>query len=156
MPYERVQGQDLVFCLKVGTGCLCEQSFCQFWGNPLLCSRSCFKIASDRAKWSNYVHSHISGTQGVNTITFCASTEVLVSGGPDLQIRGGGGGRAGHPDPEIRGGGGSPWSHSLDPPLRHCWLPGTKCGQPLSCPVNLRLMHPFMALLTCFLFNATR
>ena len=25
--------------------------------------RSCFKITSDRAKWSYYVHSHLSGTQ---------------------------------------------------------------------------------------------
>ena len=24
-----------------------------------------FKMASEKAKWSNYVHSHISGTQGV-------------------------------------------------------------------------------------------
>ena len=28
----------------------------------------------------------------------------MVSGDPDLQIRGGGGGRAGHPDPEMMGG----------------------------------------------------
>ena len=30
---------------------------------------SCFKMASERATWSNYVqtvHSHLSGTQGVN------------------------------------------------------------------------------------------
>ena len=28
---------------------------------------SCFKMASDRAKWSNDVHSHIWGTQSVST-----------------------------------------------------------------------------------------
>ena len=60
---------------------------------------------------------------------------------PDLQIRGGGGGKGGHPDPEIRGEGGwspkkffsalqasvwsknkggggrAPWAPPLDPPL---------------------------------------
>ena len=44
---------------------------------------SCFKMASDRAKWSNYVHSHISGTQSVNTTPFCASTQALV---PNHQV----------------------------------------------------------------------
>ena len=33
---------------------------------------------TDWAKWSNYVHSHISGTQCVNTTPFCASTQALV------------------------------------------------------------------------------
>ena len=37
-------------------------------------------MASDRAKWSNYVHSHISGTQSVNTTPFCASTQARVPG----------------------------------------------------------------------------
>ena len=36
---------------------------------------SCFKMASDREKSSNYVHSHISGTQSVNTTPFCAGTQ---------------------------------------------------------------------------------
>ena len=39
---------------------------------------SCFKMASDRAKWSNYVYSHISGTQSVNTTPLIAGTQVLV------------------------------------------------------------------------------
>ena len=39
---------------------------------------SYFKVAPDRAKWSNYVHSHISGTQSVNTTPFCAVTQALV------------------------------------------------------------------------------
>ena len=39
---------------------------------------SCFKMASDRAKWSNHLHSHISGTQGVNATPFCAGTQALV------------------------------------------------------------------------------
>ena len=40
---------------------------------------SCFKMASDRAKCSDYLHSHISGT--VNATPFCASfvgTQALV------------------------------------------------------------------------------
>ena len=32
----------------------------------------------DRAKWSNYVHSLISSTHGVNTTPFCAGTLVLL------------------------------------------------------------------------------
>ena len=48
---------------------------------------SCFKMASDRAKWSNYVHSHISGTQSVNTTPFCAGTQTLVSENQDQSIR---------------------------------------------------------------------
>ena len=41
------------------------------WHSTALCSllTSCFKMASDRATWSNYVqtvHSHLSGTRGVN------------------------------------------------------------------------------------------
>ena len=32
----------------------------------------------DRAKWSNYVHSLISSTHGVNTTPFCAGTRVLL------------------------------------------------------------------------------
>ena len=39
---------------------------------PLL--GSCFKMTSGVAIWSNYVHSRISGTQGVNTTPFCAGT----------------------------------------------------------------------------------
>ena len=42
--------------------------------------RSCFRMASDRAKWSRYVRSHISGTQGVNATPFCAGTQTLVRG----------------------------------------------------------------------------
>ena len=38
-----------------------------------------FKIAAGRVKVSNYVHSYRSGTQGVNTKTFCAGTESLHS-----------------------------------------------------------------------------
>ena len=44
---------------------------------------SCFKMASDRAKWGNYIHSHISGTQSVNTAPFIAGTQVLV---PEHQL----------------------------------------------------------------------
>ena len=40
--------------------------------------RSCFRMASDRAKWSNYVHGHMAGTQGVNTTPFCAGTQTLL------------------------------------------------------------------------------
>ena len=38
------------------------------------------KPASDRAKWRTYVHSHISGTQVVNTPPFCAGTQAFVPG----------------------------------------------------------------------------
>ena len=37
-----------------------------------------FKIASDRVKWSNYVHIHISGTQSVNKTLFYAGIQALV------------------------------------------------------------------------------
>ena len=36
-------------------------------------------MASDRAKWSNYIHSHKLGSQSVNTTPFCAGTQVLVT-----------------------------------------------------------------------------
>ena len=44
---------------------------------------SCLKMASDRAKWSNDVHSHISGTQRVTTTPFCAGTQAFV---PEQQV----------------------------------------------------------------------
>ena len=37
-------------------------------------------MASDRAKWSNYVHGYKSGTQGVDTTPFCAGTHPHVLG----------------------------------------------------------------------------
>ena len=40
-------------------------------------------MASDGAKWSSYVHSHISDTQSVNTAPFCAGTQALV---PEHQV----------------------------------------------------------------------
>ena len=40
-------------------------------------------MASDRAKWSNYVHSHELGTKSVNTTPFCARTQALV---PEHQV----------------------------------------------------------------------
>ena len=39
-----------------------------------------FKMASDTVKWSNYVYSYMSGTQGVNTTPFCDGTQALVPG----------------------------------------------------------------------------
>ena len=39
---------------------------------------ACFKMASDRVTWSNYVPSRISGTQSVNTTPLCAGTQALV------------------------------------------------------------------------------
>ena len=38
----------------------------------------CFKMAPDWAKRSNYVHSHKSGIQSVNTTSFCAGIQALV------------------------------------------------------------------------------
>ena len=77
---------------KVGTGPLCTRtmdngqwtifvSSGQSTALFLLLS-SCFKMVSNRVKWSNYVHSHISGTQSVNTTPFCACTQALVPGHP--------------------------------------------------------------------------
>ena len=40
-------------------------------------------MASDRAKWSNYIHSHISGTKGVNTTPFFVGTQAMV---PEHQV----------------------------------------------------------------------
>ena len=44
----------------------------------LLLLSSCFNMESDGAKWSNYVHSHISGTLSGSTAPFCAGTQALV------------------------------------------------------------------------------
>ena len=66
---------------KVGTGSLCAHNFCKFLAVHcfvLAAISLCFKVASDRAKWNNYVHSHILGTQSVNMTPFCASTQALV------------------------------------------------------------------------------
>ena len=56
---------------------------------------SCFKMASDRTKWSNYVHSHMSGIQSVSTTPFCACTLALVPEhqvymwtAPEIQVKG--------------------------------------------------------------------
>ena len=45
---------------------------------------SCLKTAAVRAKWGKYVHSHISGTQSLNTTLFCAGTQALV---PERQVQ---------------------------------------------------------------------
>ena len=40
---------------------------------------SCFKMASAKARWSNYVHSHTKyGFQGVKTTPFSAGTQAVV------------------------------------------------------------------------------
>ena len=40
---------------------------------------ACFKMASDGAKCSNYVHSYILNTdQGVNTKPYCVDTQAMV------------------------------------------------------------------------------
>ena len=62
--------------LIVGTGSLCAHRLMLVLGYVLHCFAllpwPCFKMASDRMKWSTYVDSPISGTQGVNTTPFCA------------------------------------------------------------------------------------
>ena len=72
----------------MGTGSLCANRF-----NMLVLRQStalfselssCLKTAAVRAKWSNYVHSHISGTQSVNTAPFFAGTQALV---PERQVQ---------------------------------------------------------------------
>ena len=44
---------------------------------------SCFKMASDKAKWSNYIQSHIWGTKSVNTKPFCAGIQAPI---PEYQV----------------------------------------------------------------------
>ena len=44
---------------------------------------SCLKMASDKAKWSNYIQNHISGTKSVNTKPFCAGIQALI---PEYQV----------------------------------------------------------------------
>ena len=44
---------------------------------------SCFEMASDKAKWSNFIQSHISGTKSVNTKPFCAGIQELI---PEYQV----------------------------------------------------------------------
>ena len=44
---------------------------------------SCFEMASDKAKWSNFIQSHISGTKSVNTKPFCAGIQALI---PEYQV----------------------------------------------------------------------
>ena len=40
---------------------------------------SCFKMSSDKARWSNYVHSHTKyGFKGVKTTPFSAGTQAVV------------------------------------------------------------------------------
>ena len=64
---DQVQGLNLLLGHHVHTFLVsCGQSTALF---SVL--SSCLKMAADRAKWSNYVHSHISGTQSVNTTPFC-------------------------------------------------------------------------------------
>ena len=44
---------------------------------------SCFEMASDKAKWSNFIQSHISSTKSVNTKPFCAGIQALI---PEYQV----------------------------------------------------------------------
>ena len=67
----------------MGAGSLWEHNICKGSGqSTALFSRlsSSFKRVSGRAKCSNYVQSHITDTQSVNTIPFWASTWALVTG----------------------------------------------------------------------------
>ena len=64
----------------MSTGNLCAHFFCTF--EAVHCFVLAAKITSQ--KWrltgNNYVHSYISGTQGVNTTPFCTCTQALVPG----------------------------------------------------------------------------
>ena len=72
---------DLVLGTKVSTGSVCvhrdvtsEAVQCF-----VLAFSSCFKMASDKARWSNYVHSHTKyGFKGVKTTPFSAGTQAVV------------------------------------------------------------------------------
>lgn len=47
----------------------------------VLAFSSCFKMASDKARWSNYVHSHTKyGFKGMKTTQFSAGTQAVVPG----------------------------------------------------------------------------
>ena len=70
---------------KVDTGSLCAHNIKNFVSSGqstalFLLLSSCVKMASNRAKLSHYVHSHISGTQKVNTTLYCAGNQALVPG----------------------------------------------------------------------------
>ena len=65
---------------NLGTGSVRVQCFCLVPGqstslHSLVCSS--FKVSSDRAKGSDNVHGYIAGTEGVNTVPFCAGTRAL-------------------------------------------------------------------------------
>ena len=68
----RVQSLDLVLGHKSGHRVPMHTIFVGSGQSKALFAllSSCFKMASDSANWSNYVHSHISGTQSVNTTPF--------------------------------------------------------------------------------------
>ena len=79
----RVQGIGLVLAIgeqKWAPGPYAHTIFVSSGQSTALSSllSACFKMASDRVTWSNYVPSHILGTQSVNTTPFCAGTQALV------------------------------------------------------------------------------
>ena len=82
MPVPEYKVETLYSGTKVDTGSFNVHTIFVSFGQStamysLLSAR--FKKASVRAKWSNYVHSHISSTQSVNTTPFCANTQALVA-----------------------------------------------------------------------------
>ena len=73
-------------CTKLGSGSL----FAHRFFTPLILGQSnslhpllssFFEVGPERAKWSSYVHSYISGTQAVNTTPFCTGTQAPSSCG---------------------------------------------------------------------------
>ena len=71
---------DLVLGTKVSTGSVCVHR--DVTSEAVQCFAlafsSCFKMSSDKARWSNYVHSHTNGFKGVKTTPFSAGTQAVV------------------------------------------------------------------------------
>ena len=70
----KYKNETLFYGTKVGTRVPVRRPFLIVLGKcralySLL--SSCFKMTSDRAKWSNYVYSYISSTQGMNITRSC-------------------------------------------------------------------------------------
>ena len=62
----------------MGTGPLCAHGFIII--AKLFFFFFFFKLRLTRGKWSNYVHSYISGTHGVNSTPLWAGTKAMIPG----------------------------------------------------------------------------
>ena len=81
VPVPEYKVKTLYSGTKVSTGSLCAHNFCKF--RAVHCFVLAAKLIFQSGIWQgkmeyNYVHSHILGTQSVNTTPFCAVTQELV------------------------------------------------------------------------------